>query len=229
MSKNNKLPFDINIDGFKYKRRGCDERGWQTHEDIYYRCSECGTLMHSLEKDYNCSCGAMYLDYDYGRFGSRNGDDEVLVYEKLNLSKFQMFTNKFVKRKKYNGLPELTIEMNSSITEDMLVVENLGMSLYDGSIAPLIDIHSIAPIQRSYTFSTTEDNQDQIKIKLYRGKDLCIYSSYYLGEYQVVGIPELPATSASVLITFKIENNEISILAKDLINSKYLEICKKDN
>lgn len=76
--------FDIEVDGYQYLRRGCDKSGWSTSPDIYYRCANCGGFMRASLKDYfQCDCKAMSLDFDYGRFGSRYGDDNILVYKKL--------------------------------------------------------------------------------------------------------------------------------------------------
>jgi hypothetical protein len=41
--------------------------------------------MHASHEDYfHCECGAMFLDWDYGRFGSRLGDDAILVYRRVD-------------------------------------------------------------------------------------------------------------------------------------------------
>jgi hypothetical protein len=42
--------------------------------------AECGTTMPASHDDYfSCSCGSMHLDVGYGRFGSRRGDQNILV------------------------------------------------------------------------------------------------------------------------------------------------------
>jgi hypothetical protein len=68
--------FEIEVEGFKYQGRGCGSSGWSTGTNIYYRCAKCGSFMQASINDYfNCECGAMHLDIDYGRFGSRYGEE----------------------------------------------------------------------------------------------------------------------------------------------------------
>ncbi|QMV41318.1 hypothetical protein [Cohnella cholangitidis] len=75
--------FDIEIIGYQYLRRGCDKSGWSTGTDIFYRCANCGGFMRAAKDDFQCDCKAMTLDYGYGRFGSRYGDNNILVYKKF--------------------------------------------------------------------------------------------------------------------------------------------------
>lgn len=81
--------FPIELPGYTFLGR-CPEAtnsssgGWKRTERLFFRCVECGTLMPSIMKDYwDCACGAMSLDAAAGRFGSRHGDQNVLVYERL--------------------------------------------------------------------------------------------------------------------------------------------------
>jgi hypothetical protein len=72
-----------------YELLGCGPQatgsyGWARSGDLIFRCAKCGTTMPSLHNDYfNCSCGAMHLDIDAGRFGSQHGDESILVYRRL--------------------------------------------------------------------------------------------------------------------------------------------------
>lgn len=57
--------------------------GWPRSGSLLYRCAACGDVMEASRDDYfRCQCGAMSLDIDGGRFGSRHGDRNVLVYRK---------------------------------------------------------------------------------------------------------------------------------------------------
>jgi hypothetical protein len=58
--------------------------GWASDAGLSYRCARCGSMMPADQaSSYACSCGAMYLDIDGGRFGSRLVDENVLVYRRL--------------------------------------------------------------------------------------------------------------------------------------------------
>jgi len=83
-----KPEFDIALEGYEYLGRGpdasnADKDGWSRDSNIAYRCVKCGDLMSADHDDYyNCQCGAVHLDIDYGRFGSNHGDQNILVYKK---------------------------------------------------------------------------------------------------------------------------------------------------
>lgn len=75
--------FPYELDDYEYVGRGPDDTGWSRSPSIAYRCVKCGDLMAGDYADYfDCKCGAMQLDFGYGRFGSRFGDDNILVYRK---------------------------------------------------------------------------------------------------------------------------------------------------
>lgn len=58
-------------------------RGWDRSPDLFYRCSRCGSVMPADFNDYfTCTCGAMSLDIDAGRFGSHFGDKSIEVYRR---------------------------------------------------------------------------------------------------------------------------------------------------
>ena len=76
--------FAYEMAGYRYLGRGPSETGWHRWSSLVYRCVQCGDVMPADHADYfDCACGAMSLDYGYGRFGSRFGDQNILVYEKL--------------------------------------------------------------------------------------------------------------------------------------------------
>ena len=77
--------FDLDLHGYSLIGRGPSatgaQRGWARDANLYFRCVVCGDLMCAAHDDYfHCRCGAMRLDIDAGRFGSRHGDENILVY-----------------------------------------------------------------------------------------------------------------------------------------------------
>jgi hypothetical protein len=79
-----KPPQGLTLPGCTYLGRGpasTGSRGWPQSAEFRYRCAKCGDVMPGNQSDYyDCRCGAMSLDYDAGRFGSRLGDQNILVY-----------------------------------------------------------------------------------------------------------------------------------------------------
>ena len=77
--------FSYDLNGYGYVGRGPGPggAGWTRSPSVAYRCVKCGDVMPADSSDFfACSCGAMRLDIDSGRFGSRLGDENILVYEK---------------------------------------------------------------------------------------------------------------------------------------------------
>ena len=79
--------FDLEVSGCSFAGRGpdasCTSPGWSRSQDILYRCAQCGDLMEADRgKSYSCSCNALYLDVMDGRFGSKHGDLNILVYKR---------------------------------------------------------------------------------------------------------------------------------------------------
>lgn len=76
------------VAGYEFLGRGpraAGSGGWARSGDLAYRCAKCGTMMRADRDDYfDCECGAMHLDADAGRFGSRLGDQNILVYRRAS-------------------------------------------------------------------------------------------------------------------------------------------------
>jgi hypothetical protein len=79
------------IPGFTYLGVGpaCSGTGggWSRSPSILYACIDCGGTMPGDHADYfDCPCGAVHLDWDAGRFGSRHGDNGIRVYRRVGAS-----------------------------------------------------------------------------------------------------------------------------------------------
>jgi rubrerythrin len=77
-----------NNEKYEHLGNGCKATGasnvWRMSSEIYFRCVDCGYLMNGNPKmSDNCPCNSLYKDSDYGRFGSKHGDDSIEVYRKL--------------------------------------------------------------------------------------------------------------------------------------------------
>lgn len=58
-------------------------KGWERSPNLAYQCDRCDTFMPADFNDYfSCACGAMTLDFDAGRFGSRFGDQAIRTYRR---------------------------------------------------------------------------------------------------------------------------------------------------
>ena len=82
--------FVIELEGYEFLGRGSKATGpgnsWKRDESLFFRCAKCGSLMQStINEYYKCDCEAMSVDVDYHRFGSVYGDENILVYKKMNI------------------------------------------------------------------------------------------------------------------------------------------------
>ena len=112
-------------------------------------------------------------------------------------------------------LAPVILDADASIHKDGKLMETFGIRIYDGSVWPLASIGDSYPSVGSYTFSTTEDNQDQITLFFYRGKDRMAGNCIFLGECRMRGFKLSPANEPLVRLHFKIEENKIELWAED--------------
>lgn len=103
----------------------------------------------------------------------------------------------------------------------------LFLGIIENKLGKLIEINSTDSIKKRYVFSTTEDNQDQIILNIYRGSNEEQKSSTYLGQFQVVDIPKLPAEVTKIEVSFECNVGIIKMDAKDLNANVYLDIIRK--
>ena len=83
-------PDGMEANGYTFLGRGPgasgQSGGWSRSPDLFLRCASCGDFMQASRNDYfTCSCSAMHLDFHGGRFGSRLGDQNILVYRRLEV------------------------------------------------------------------------------------------------------------------------------------------------
>ena len=108
----------------------------------------------------------------------------------------------------YNNT-ELTIINVSPYSIGIGVAKIIGNRPVNGYYEPIITKGSILPITKKVTFSTDYDNQDEIKVSVYRGEKLFINDNVLLGEVGITGIPRRPAGKEKVEVTFSLDENGI--------------------
>ena len=92
-----------------------------------------------------------------------------------------------------NQVPiELVVEKNTPAIYDDRIVESIGLETLGGVFTALLQTGVLTPVTFSQTFSTAEDNQVAVTIKLYRGNNGIAQANYFIGEINISGIPLLP-------------------------------------
>ncbi len=102
--------------------------------------------------------------------------------------------------------------------------ESVGIETLGGVFTPLLQKGCRIPCVLTQTFSTAEDNQDQIVLHLYRGNSKMTSGATYLGDFQISGISPMPRGIPKISVSLTVDGGGLSLSASDGVEKSRLSV-----
>lgn len=161
-------------------------------------------------------------------------DDVVLVGGMTRMPKVQEAVKSFFGKEPHKGVnPDEVVAMGAAIqagvlqgdVKDVLLLDvtplSLGIETLGGVFTRLIERNTTIPTKKSQVFSTADDNQTAVTIRVSQGEREMAADNKLLGQFDLVGIPPAPRGMPQVEVTFDIDANGIvNVSAKDKATGK---------
>ncbi|ESW67297.1 molecular chaperone DnaK [Mesorhizobium sp. M0761] len=156
-------------------------------------------------------------------------DEVVLVGGMTRMPKIQEIVKQFFGKEPHKGVnPDEVVALGAAIqagvlqgdVKDVLLLDvtplSLGIETLGGVFTRLIERNTTIPTKKSQVFSTAEDSQSAVTIRVFQGEREMAADNKALGQFDLVGIPPAPRGVPQIEVTFDIDANGIvNVSAKD--------------
>ncbi|KUO52121.1 MAG: molecular chaperone DnaK [Sphingomonadales bacterium BRH_c42] len=165
-------------------------------------------------------------------------DEVVLVGGMTRMPKVREVVEEFFGKKPHTGVnPDEVVAMGAAIqagvlqgdVKDVLLLDvtplSLGIETLGGVFTRMIDRNTTIPTKKAQTYSTAEDNQNAVTIRVFQGEREMAADNKLLGQFDLLGIPPAPRGVPQIEVTFDIDANGIvHVTAKDKGTGKEQQI-----
>ena len=162
----------------------------------------------------------------------------VLVGGMTRMPKVREVVKSFFGKEPHTGVnPDEVVAMGAAIqagvlqgdVKDVLLLDvtplSLGIETLGGVFTRMIDRNTTIPTKKSQTYSTAEDNQNAVTIRVFQGEREMAADNKLLGQFDLIGIPPAPRGVPQIEVTFDIDANGIvNVSAKDKGTGKEQQI-----
>ena len=156
-------------------------------------------------------------------------DEVILVGGQTRMPKVQEKVKEYFGKEPHKGVnPDEVVALGAAIqggvlqgdVKDVLLLDvtplSLGIETLGGVFTALIERNTTIPTKKSQVFSTAEDNQSAVTIRVAQGERQMAADNKMLGQFDLVGIPPAPRGTPQIEVTFDIDANGIvNVSAKD--------------
>src|SRR5579864_8675980 len=165
-------------------------------------------------------------------------NEVVLVGGMTRMPKVQEVVKQFFGKEPHKGVnPDEVVAIGAAIqagvlqgdVKDVLLLDvtplSLGIETLGGVFTRIIERNTTIPTKKSQVFSTAEDNQNAVTIRVFQGEREMAADNKMLGQFDLVGIPPAPRGVPQIEVSFDIDANGIvNVQAKDKATGKEQQI-----
>ena len=165
-------------------------------------------------------------------------DEVVLVGGMTRMPKVREAVKAFFGKEPHTGVnPDEVVAIGAAVqagvlqgdVKDVLLLDvtplSLGIETLGGIMTKMIDRNTTIPTKKSQTYSTADDNQNAVTIRVFQGEREMAADNKILGQFDLIGIPPAPRGVPQIEVTFDIDANGIvNVSAKDKGTGKEQQI-----